>query len=241
AEVLGEGSVFGDRLVRIVGVAASGRAATEQIRAEAPDDYALLVAWTAGVNAYVEEVLSGAAPLPLGFSELGYLPERWAVEDGLSVGKLVLFGNANQIEFELLATIIRDYFPDLWQRIPLLMPLTDAFVLPPEERPAMVTSGSVPTHRSARSLPPDAAMRFEAWAAAMAPVRPGARTTWALDGRHTESGMPLIAGDPHQPLRSPSLMWAHHLTSEMGLDVVGFAFVGSPAVQLGHNRHLVWT
>src|SRR5690606_18777165 len=76
AEVLGEGSVFGDRLVRIVGVAASGRAATEQIRAEAPDDYALLVAWTAGVNAYVEEVLSGAAPLPLGFSELGYLPER---------------------------------------------------------------------------------------------------------------------------------------------------------------------
>jgi penicillin G amidase len=244
AEVLGPGSVFADRLVRTVGVPTSGRAASEALRADNPADHALLVAWTAGVNAFIDEVLRGAAPLPRGFSELGYQPERWAPADGLTVGKLVLFGNANQIEFELLGTILRDYFPAVSARLPLLMPLTDAFILPPEERPLSPTSGPAPaTHQAPapRALPADAAARFSEWSRRFEPLRPGGSNNWAIAGRHTLSGMPLIAGDPHQPLRSPSLMWAHHLTSSAGLDVVGFAFVGSPAVQLGHNRDLIWT
>jgi penicillin G amidase len=243
AEVFGEEAVFGDRLVRTAGVRVSGRAAAEQIRASHPDEHQLLVAWTAGVNAYIGEVLRGEAPLPIGFSELGFLPEPWEVADGLTVGKLMLFGNANQIEYELLATILRDYFPEIAARLPLLMPLTDTFVLPPEERPLSPTSGSLGEKPAIapRKMPADAAARLAKWSQEMAPFRPGASNNWAIDGRHTDNGQPFIAGDPHQGLRSPSLMWAHHLRSAAGLDVIGFSFVGSPAVQLGHNRDLIWT
>jgi penicillin amidase len=71
-----------------------------------------------------------------------------------------------------------------------------------------------------------------------------ASNNWAVSGAHTFNGRSIIAGDPHQPLRSPSVFWIHHLNSaERGgsLDLVGFNFVGSPGVQIGHNDRVVWT
>ncbi len=44
-------------------------------------------------------------------------------------------------------------------------------------------------------------------------VGPVGSNNWAIDGRHTESGRPIIANDPHQPLQSPSMMYALHLNS----------------------------
>jgi penicillin amidase len=76
------------------------------------------------------------------------------------------------------------------------------------------------------------------------PVGPFASNNWAVDGSHTANGRPLVAGDPHQPLRSPSLFWMQHMNSaDAGgrFDVTGFAFAGTPGVQLGHNRHIAWT
>lgn len=74
-------------------------------------------------------------------------------------------------------------------------------------------------------------------------IRRGGSNNWALDGRHTATGRPLIANDPHQPLTSPSLMWVQHMNSARGrgeLDVAGFSFVGTPGIQLGFNADVVW-
>jgi penicillin amidase len=75
-------------------------------------------------------------------------------------------------------------------------------------------------------------------------ISPGASNNWAVAGEHSFNGRPLLAGDPHQGLESPSRMWAHHLNSyDAGgtFDAVGFSFVGSPGIQLGHSRWLGWT
>ncbi len=250
AEVLGPSYVDDDTIVRVVGIERWAREAARELRAERPDDYRLMVAWTAGVNARIEEVRSGAAPLPYGFGEdeLDYLPERWDPTDGFAVGKLILWGNANQLEFDLLATIIRDFSPEAFARVPLMRPIQDAYVLPPEELPAGGTT-SAPIVSAPRELPelsPDAARRLSArlFDLVPAPTATYASNNWAMDGRHTADGRPLVAGDPHQPLRSPSLFWMQHLSSvEAGgtFDVAGFSFVGTPTVQLGHNRHLAWT
>ncbi|MCA9705514.1 MAG: penicillin acylase family protein, partial [Myxococcales bacterium] len=67
---------------------------------------------------------------------------------------------------------------------------------------------------------------------------------WALDGRLTDTGRPLIAGDPHQPLQSPSLMYTQHINSADAsgeIDVIGWSFAGTSGIQLGHNRHVHWT
>jgi penicillin amidase len=252
AEIFGAGSASEDTLLRILDLPRLGRDNEALVRSTRPNVHALIEAWTAGVNARIDEVLSGAAPLPYGFgpAELDYLPERWATSDAYGVGKLILFSNANAIEFEILATVLRKFFPDVLL-MPAYAPITDAFVMPPEERPAsgaQPLSGSWPGHgpppQPEGAVPPDAAARMAGFLQRMASLRPGASNNWAIDGRHTASGRPLLSGDPHQQLRSPSLMWAHHMNSVDGggsIDVAGFAFVGGPGVQLGHNAALAWT
>lgn len=251
AEVLGPSAVADDTIVRVVGIERWAREAARIMRDEHPEDYRLLVAWTAGVNARIDEVLAGEAPLPYGFGpdELDYLPERWDPVDGIAVGKLILFGNANLLEPEILATVIRDFQPEAYARIPLMAPVIDAYTLPPDERPVGGMASAPIVHAPPRELPrlpPDAAERLRERLFDVVPSLTAqfASNNWALDGLHTENGRPLIAGDPHQPLRSPSLFWMQHLNSaDAGgrFDVVGFSFVGTPTVQLGHNRHIAWT
>src|SRR5690606_36617260 len=98
------------------------------------------------------------------------------------------------------------------------------------------------TEAEATPTPSDLEARVRAFSARMAPYRPGASNNWAVDGAFTENGRPMIAGDPHQPLQAPSLFFAQHLRARDGsLDVTGFSFVGTPSVQLGLNRDVVWT
>jgi penicillin amidase len=246
AEVLGPGPAGEDEFIRTLDIPRWGRENLELVRVDRPDIYQLLVAWTAGVNRRIEQVRSGAVPLPYGFGpdELDYLPEPWAIADTVSIGKLILFGNASSFDFEILATVLRDYFPEL-AAAPLYAPFADAFVLPPEERPAgSAALWHAPTSaRPARQMPEGAEARLRQFVEAARP-RPGGSNNWAIEGRHTDTGRPIIAGDPHQELRSPSVMWAHHMNSaDAGgtIDAVGFNFVGAPGVQLGHNRHVAWT
>src|SRR5262249_47787413 len=63
---------------------------------------------------------------------------------------------------------------------------------------------------------------------------------WAVDGAHSANGRPLLCGDPHQGLSSPMNLWPVHLYSP-ALNVIGFAYPGTPMVELGHNQHVAWT
>ena len=63
---------------------------------------------------------------------------------------------------------------------------------------------------------------------------------WAVGGRRTASGLPLVGGDPHRALESPSLYVQVRLTCDE-LDVTGFAFVGVPGVQhFAHAGDVAW-
>ena len=99
--------------------------------------------------------------------------------------------------------------------------------MPPEERP--VSSGRTSARRAGPGpsgpLPADAAARFAAHLRALANLRSTHSNNWAMAGTHTANGRSLLAGDPHQPLRSPSLFFAHHVSSLQAggnLDVIGF-------------------
>ncbi|MCB9603378.1 MAG: penicillin acylase family protein [Sandaracinus sp.] len=232
-----------DLLVRHFDVRRLGEEAAERVRVEHPETHRLVVAWVAGVNARIDDVLAGRAPRPYGFELFDYEPERWDAVDPFAVGKLILFNNANQLEFDLLATLLEVLAPELSEAFPIFTPFDEAFVLPPEERPA---AGDVRrTRRAIRRplvLPDDAPERMRRYAERLRASRPGASNNWAIEGRHSANGRPLVGGDPHQPLASPSVFHMQHLRSDDGvLDVAGFAFVGTPAVQLGHNRHVAWT
>jgi penicillin G amidase len=63
---------------------------------------------------------------------------------------------------------------------------------------------------------------------------------WAVSGRFTESGHPLLANDPHLSLTSPGSFYLTHLALPDG-DVVGAVLPGEPFIVIGHNKNLAWT
>jgi penicillin amidase len=64
---------------------------------------------------------------------------------------------------------------------------------------------------------------------------------WAVSGRHTVDGRPLVANDPHLSLDLPPNFHPVHLVSKRdGLDAIGSAVAGAPWVVLGQNRHVTW-
>ncbi|WP_109209753.1 MULTISPECIES: penicillin acylase family protein [Microbacterium] len=63
---------------------------------------------------------------------------------------------------------------------------------------------------------------------------------WALHGSRTESGMPLLAGDPHRLFELPGVYQQVRLACDE-FDVVGLAFPGVPGVpHFGHTGDAAW-
>jgi len=74
--------------------------------------------------------------------------------------------------------------------------------------------------------------------------RPHGSNNWAVDGRFTADGRPLIAGDPHLAFDFFGAPYPLHVNSADGrgtYDVAGFAYPGTPGIALGQTRSLVWT
>ena len=68
---------------------------------------------------------------------------------------------------------------------------------------------------------------------------------WVVSGNLTQSGMPLLANDPHLGIQMPSIWYeiGLHCSSEGGqslLDVTGFTFAPMPGVVVGHNSSIAW-
>ncbi len=255
AEVLGEVKVDEDKLSRLFNFKRWGTLDAARFLKDSPADYALFSAWVAGVNARIDEIKAGSQPLPYGFglNEANFEPERWDNVDPFIIAKMISFGNSNTLEFEFLASVVKKIAPAAYASIQILRPGVPTFTMPAEDRPAtgvapLQQPGGEPLAElqaaAAAALPADAAASLHRMHAALQGFHVQGSNSWAVDGRLTDNGMPLIANDPHQPLQSPSVMYAQHLNSADGggdFDAAGFGFAGAPGVQLGHNRDLHWT
>ena len=69
--------------------------------------------------------------------------------------------------------------------------------------------------------------------------------SWVVSGALTESGLPLLANDPHLGPAMPSI-WAQmglhcaEIRDDCGFDVGGYTFSGLPGVIIGHNERIAW-
>ncbi|WP_109208767.1 MULTISPECIES: penicillin acylase family protein [Microbacterium] len=69
--------------------------------------------------------------------------------------------------------------------------------------------------------------------------------SWVLSGSVTDTGMPLLANDPHLGASLPSVWHQIQLkcstvSEECPFDVAGFSFSGLPGVIIGHNARVAW-
>jgi len=63
---------------------------------------------------------------------------------------------------------------------------------------------------------------------------------WALSGDMTDTGMPVLAGDPHRAQMVPSLRYIAHLVGP-GWNVIGAGEPALPGLSLGHNERIAYS
>ena len=67
-----------------------------------------------------------------------------------------------------------------------------------------------------------------------------ASNEWAVDGSHTATGAPLLAGDPHLAFGFPSLWYLVRIDTPDQV-LAGASAPGVPGIVLGRNSHIAWT
>jgi penicillin amidase len=69
-------------------------------------------------------------------------------------------------------------------------------------------------------------------------IQPGSNA-WAVSGKMTASGKPILANDPHLEYAVPATWYMVHLQAP-GLNVSGVSLPGLPCVIIGHNQRIAW-
>ncbi len=225
-----------------------------ELRSYHPRARSILTAFTRGINAYVDLTRRQPDLLPVEFELTGARPGHWSLTTPL----VRLFGLTRNAGREVrLAQLVRALGPDRVEKLSLFEPPTklevpkgldlsalDAAVLktyalahagvtftaadlaaanPQEDREGLARAISTPPPADASAA---GAPRFES-------------NNWAVSGRLSASGRPILAGDPHRALAVPSLRYVAHLVGP-GWNVVGAGEPALPGVSLGHNERMAW-
>lgn len=217
SEVVGENTLELDRLMRTLGLRQLAAVNLDHL---SPEARAALDAYSAGVNAHLD---AHPGALPPEFLALMYRPERWRPADSLLWGRLMalrLSGNwrAEALRAGLSGKLTPEQIEDLWPRYDGEAPATLSALPPPALSPLF-----------ARLLDsfPDSMRRITA------------SNSWLLGGRHTATGRPILANDPHLGFQAPNLWYLAHIEAP-GLSVTGATVPGVPFTILGHNDRIAW-
>ncbi len=221
AEFAGHTAIAQDRQMRRFQIASS---ISEDYLHLDDETRAMLDAYAAGVNAFIETTDS----LPVEYGLVDSTPEQWQPWDCLAVFKVrhILMGVfesklwrarlVNALGPERAAEILRGYQPG------------HLLIVPPG------TEYEGPILDALKDL--SKGVETVAW---LEDAEAGSNN-WALAGSRTASGKPLVAGDPHRALDTPSVYYQNHLTCPE-FDVVGLSFPGFPGFpHFGHNSNVAW-
>lgn len=222
AEAFGAPALETDRFLRALGVK---RAAAAQWARLEPRARAHLSAYSAGINAFVQQAMKARPPE---FVILGLQPERWTPEDSLAWLIMMAWDLGGNWTTELQRMRLSLRLPV--DRINQLLPPY------PGEKP-LVTADYAALFRG---LKVDGRLGSQALAAAPeSGVEGVGSNNWVVAGSHTTTGAPLLANDPHLKLSAPALWYFARIETPQG-KVAGATMPGLPTVVLGQNDHIAW-
>ncbi len=229
SEVVGERARDFDRGQRRKGLAFAAEKALRMME-EDPVANAVLLAYTEGVNSYVNNLRY--EDWPIEYKLLDYEPEPWTPlktslllkymaddlsgydEDLENTNALLLWGK------ERFDFLYPQYYPDadpvisadhVWDFEPVAL-----------DTPSVSFNNNQLTTEVLSKPDPD-----------------NGSNNWAVSGRKTRSGNPILANDPHLGLNLPSIWFVVQLHTPE-LNVLGATLPGSPGVIIGANDSIAW-
>ncbi len=220
SEIAGPATLPIDRMMRVLGLRHRAEADLALLPA---DTRAMLDAYARGVNAWI--ALRGWRAAPE-FLLLG-APAPWTPVDSLLWGETMGLWLSANWRTELSRLALAGQAPQ-WM-IDTLWPPDQAAGHPEASLPAPLLAATA-RHLLAR-LP-----RFPGPF-----TQPGtASNAWAVDGAHSATGAPLLAGDPHLAFGFPGIWYLARIDTP-DTTLAGATAPGVPFMVLGHNRDIAWT
>jgi penicillin amidase len=254
AELMGESYLASDIEFRTLGVR---RAAEASIAEYDPEILSLMEAYGKGINAFLT---SGQFTLPAEYAALELTTiQPWTLLDTATVVKGIAFGLSLRFLELYLTDALLEYQEagdsqgfdgralfdqDLFRAAPFDRSITVQSVDQPAKRRTQASSYSSP--RLNRSLVRGYLDRIRNIPTFASFLESGSGSNfWVIGGQLSESGHPLLANDPHQPLDYPSLFYPIHLVVASDprsgpMNVTGISFAGAPAVPQGCNETACW-
>lgn len=216
----------------------------------------IITAFVAGVNAYIEQVLDEPKLLPLEFKLLKTLPQKWTPEvvisrhqgllgnigDELKIARLVAsvgvekakelsWFHPGEPKLEIDPKIKQErLFDDILQ-------LYNAYRKPVRFQPEDLIASVQADLENYRTLAKADEADYQN--AMTNDINTLGSNNWIVDGRHTLSGFPMMANDPHRSQAAPSLRYMAHLVAP-GWNVIGGGEPEIPGISIGHNEYGAW-
>jgi penicillin amidase len=254
AEMFGKSQVETDSFLRTLGWR---RIAEQEWEGLNPESKAILEAYADGVNAYLKDHSGTQLSFEYGILKLlngSYKPEPWTPVNSLTWAKAMawdLGGNmSDEIERAILLKSLTpeqvdELFPPYPQDHPIVVPQIGDFTGAEISRPIAVQDVDSIIGLS------DSNFRFMAkeFASLDALLGPAGSSigsnNWAISGKRTTTGKPLLANDPHLGIQMPSIWYQVGLhcrpkSDRCPFEVAGFSFAGVPGVIIGHNDRVAW-
>ena len=251
SKMFGSGQVETDSFLRTLGWRQTAEAEWEQL---GPESKAILQSYTDGVNAYLKDHTGTALSLEyavLGLLSPDYVIEEWTPVHSLTWGKAMawdLRGNMGE-EIEravLLKTLTPEQVAQLFPAYPTDHPVI-VNKIGVSGRKSNVVSDLRPSTFDYATIPLDAlAYNTSLLNNSLGPWSDGiGSNSWAVSGKLTDTGMPLLANDPHLGIQMPSIWYQIGLhcvekSTDCPFEVAGFSFAGVPGVIIGHNDKIAW-
>jgi penicillin G amidase len=253
SQVIGPKALVADRFSRIMGFSRAAERDAKFAAARQPEILKLLDAYADGVNAYVSHVGKSGGELPLEFALLNITWEPWTSLHTLQFSHLLGFmmtkghdGEIVRAELHRVVGIARAHALDPVHvgdgllREGILHAHHSAQPISREQRKALeeIWEDSRPLMEDWRKnfAPETDADLFTTAAAGL-----GGSNAWAISGKHTKSGKPIVASDPHLPLSQPSIWYQIRLMTEGADDAIsGVSIPGAPGVMIGTTSHVAW-
>jgi penicillin amidase len=229
SEIVGEGALTMDRYQRRNGLLYGAEKALKMMD-DIPETKAILEAYTAGVNTYINSL--SYKSLPIEYKLLDYKPEQWSTLKSALLLKYMANnlsgGDSDAENTYLLKTLGKErfnfFFPDRYENMDPIIPSSKTWDFDPlpVTRPDSVTFPLVlPNSKAPQPNPQNGS------------------NNWAVSGSKTSTGKPMLSNDPHLGLNLPSIWYVMHLNTP-NVNVLGATLPGALGVISGYNDSIAW-
>ena len=224
SEINGKTFLLADRFARCLQIREKSKNVIEK---EDPEIIRCLQAYTDGVNAFINSV---KRKLPVEFRILSYSPEPWTLED---VANIVGFMGWNLTSRNLTSEIFSYKLVQKlgFEKASVLLPdwkIPADFVYPDFKLDQAIIS-QLESFISATDR-----------IANLGVTAFSGSNNWAVSGKRTETGKPVLSNDMHLTFSNPGIWLQMHQVIPGKLNVTGVLIPGQPFIIAGHNQNIAW-